>query len=51
MFYNIQNYNAPMYLCDLIPPTIESTTAYPLRNGSDIIMAPQRQDGSETIFT
>ena len=38
MFYNIQNYNAPMYLCDLIPPTIQSTTAYPLRNGSDIII-------------
>ena len=33
MFYNIQNNNAPMYLCDLIPPTV-----YPLRNGSDIII-------------
>jgi hypothetical protein len=21
MFYNIQNNNAPMYLCDLIPPS------------------------------
>jgi hypothetical protein len=38
MFYNIQNNNAPMYLCDLIPPTIQSTTVYPLRNGSDIII-------------
>ena len=38
MFYNIQNNNAPRYLCDLIPPTIQSTTVYPLRNGSDIIM-------------
>ena len=38
MFYNIQNNNAPMYLCDLIPPSIQSTTVYPLRNGSDIIM-------------
>ena len=37
MFYNIQNNNAPMYLCDLIPPTIQSTTVYPLRNGSHII--------------
>ena len=37
MFYNIQN-NAPMYLCDLIPPSFQSTTVYPLRNGSDIIM-------------
>jgi hypothetical protein len=67
MFYNMQNNNAPMYLCDLIPPSIQSTTVYSLRNGSDIIMpfcrlsntydsfiprlAPQRQDGSETIFT
>ena len=38
MFYNIQNNNAPRYLCDLIPPTIQSTTVYPLRNGSDIII-------------
>ena len=38
MFYNIQNNNAPMYFCDLIPPTIQSTTVYPLRNGSDIII-------------
>ena len=38
MFYDIQNNNAPMYLCDLIPPSIQSTTVYPLRNGSDIIM-------------
>ena len=38
MFYNIQNNNAPMYLCDLIPPSIQSTTVYPLSNGSDIIM-------------
>ena len=38
MFYDIQNNNAPRYLCDLIPPTIQSTTVYPLRNGSDIII-------------
>ena len=38
MFYNIQNNNPPMYLCDLIPSTIQSTTVYPLRNGSDIII-------------
>jgi hypothetical protein len=37
MFYNKQNNNAPRYLRDLIPPTIQSTTVYPLRNGSDII--------------
>ena len=38
MFYNIQNNNAPRYLCDLIPPTIQSTTVYPSREGSDIII-------------
>ena len=38
MFYNIQNNNASSYLCDLIPPTIQSKTVYPLRNGSDIII-------------
>jgi hypothetical protein len=38
LFYNIQNNDAPRYLCDLIPPTIQSTTVYPLRNGSDIII-------------
>ena len=38
MLYNIQNNNDPMYLCDLIPPTIQSTTVYPLRNGSGIII-------------
>ena len=37
MFY-IQNNIAPRYLCDLIPPTIQSTTVYPLRNWSDIII-------------
>ena len=44
MFYNIQNNNAPMYFCDLIPPTIQSTTAYPLRNGSNIIIILQTID-------
>jgi hypothetical protein len=38
MFYNIQNNNAPRFLCDLIPPTIQSTTFYPLRNETDIII-------------
>ena len=28
----------PSYLLDLIPPTIKSTTIYPLRNGNDIIV-------------
>ena len=38
MFYNIQNKNAPDYLVNLIPPNIQSTTRYPLRNGQDIIL-------------
>jgi hypothetical protein len=29
VFYNTQNNNVPMYLCDLIPKTIQSTTVYP----------------------
>jgi hypothetical protein len=40
VFYNTQNNNVPMYLCDLIPKTIQSTTVYPLRNGSDIYIIP-----------
>ncbi|SMN17477.1 hypothetical protein CRYPA_1947 [uncultured Candidatus Thioglobus sp.] len=36
--YNIQNGSTPSYLLDLIPPTIQSTTIYPLRNGNDIIV-------------
>jgi hypothetical protein len=42
MFYNIQNNNAPRYLCDLIPPSIQRKTLYPLRNGSAIIMPFRR---------
>jgi len=38
MFYNTQNNNAPRYLCDLILQTIQSTTVYPLRNGSNSII-------------
>ena len=30
--------SAPDYLCKLVPPTIQSTTIYPLRNGNDIIV-------------
>ena len=37
LFYNIQNNSAPDYLCKMIPPKIQSTTIYPLRNGNDII--------------
>lgn len=38
LFYNIQSGNAPNYLKNLLPPTIQSTTNYPLRNGSDLIV-------------
>jgi hypothetical protein len=38
LFYNIQNGSTHPYLFDLIPPTIQSTTIYPLRNGNDIIV-------------
>ena len=38
MFHSIVNGTAPVYLCNLLPPTIQSTTVYPLRNGGDIIV-------------
>ena len=38
MFHSIVNHSAPSYLCNLLPPTIQSTTVYPLRNGGDIIV-------------
>ena len=38
LFYNMQNNNAPKYLCDTVPPSIQSTTVYPLRNGADFIV-------------
>ena len=38
MFYNMQNNCAPDYLCKLVPPTIQSTTIYPLRNGNNFIV-------------
>jgi hypothetical protein len=30
LFYNIKNGHAPNYLGDLIPPTVQSTTIYPV---------------------
>jgi hypothetical protein len=36
LFYNIKNGHAPNYLRELIPPTVQSTPTYPLRNGSDL---------------
>ena len=38
LFYNIKNGHAPNYLRELIPPIVQSTTIYPLRNGSDLII-------------
>jgi hypothetical protein len=38
LFYNIKNGHAPNFLRELIPPTVQSTTIYPLRNGSDLII-------------
>jgi hypothetical protein len=38
LLYNIQNGSTPSYLLDLIPPTIQRTTIYPLRNDNDIIV-------------
>jgi hypothetical protein len=38
LFYNIKNGHAPNYLRELIPPTVQSTTTYPLRNDSDLII-------------
>jgi hypothetical protein len=38
LFYNIKNGHAPNYLRELIPPTVQSTTIYPLRNDSDLII-------------
>ena len=38
MFYNMNQKHAPEYLCNLVPPCVQSTTNYPLRNGHDIIV-------------
>ena len=38
LFYSIVNKNTLNYLCTLIPPTIQRTSVYPLRNGNDIIL-------------
>jgi hypothetical protein len=36
LFYNIKNGHAPNSLRELIPATVQSTTIYSLRNGSDL---------------
>ena len=32
----MQNDLSPDYLCSLVPPTVESTSSYPLRNANDL---------------
>ena len=48
--YNIKNGSAPNYLCELLPPTIQSTTTYPLRNGNDFIVPFCRLALTSTSF-
>ena len=50
LFYNIVNKNTPNYLCTLIPPTIQRTSVYPLRNGNDIILPFCRLSSTSNSF-
>ena len=50
MFYNIQHDNTPDYLSKLIPPTLQTTTIYPLRNGDDIIVPFSRLSVTTDYF-
>ena len=50
LFYNIVNKNTPNYLCTLIPPTIQRTSVYPLRNGNDIILPFCRLSSTSDSF-
>jgi hypothetical protein len=38
LFFNIKCGMAPEYLRHLVPPTIQSTTVYPLRNCDNLIV-------------
>jgi hypothetical protein len=49
LLYNIKNGSTPSYLLDLIPPTIQSTTIYLLRNGNDIIVPFCRLDSYQIL--
>jgi hypothetical protein len=49
-FYNIVNKNTPNYLSTLIPPTIQRTSVYPLRNGNDIILPFCRLSSTSDSF-
>ena len=37
-YFNIKNEHAPNYLRELIPPAVQITSIYPLRNGSNLII-------------
>ena len=50
LFYTIYKGLAPQYLHDLISPTIQSTTIYPLRNGSDLIVPFCRFSSTNSSF-
>ena len=51
LFYKIYNGLAPQNLHDLIPPTIQSTSIYPLHNGSDLIVPFCRLSSMNSSFT
>ena len=36
LFYKMQNDLSPEYLASLVPPTVGSTSSYPLRNSNDL---------------
>ena len=50
LLYRLYNGFAPQYLHDLIPPTIQSTTIYSLRNGSDLIVSFCRLSSTNSLL-
>jgi hypothetical protein len=50
LFYKIYNGFESQYLHDLIPLTIQSTTIYSLRNGSDLIVSFCRLSSTNSSF-
>ena len=50
LFHRLYNGFAPQYLHDLIPPTIQSTTIYSLRNGSDLIVPFCRLSSTNSLL-
>ena len=49
LFYKIYKGLAPQYLHHLILPTIQSTTIYPLRNGSDLTVPFCRLSSTNSV--